>query len=257
MKKTALWAVICCMLLIFSAVVRAEAKIAGKIDPQDDKQIIQINLKNGKLRGIISKKSLSNKNVESIIFHSVMGEFSGEIVEKNHNWIKLEIPGTAARDGGFWEIIMKSGRGYFLNPDKFEITKPWYKKDGRIWYGNYQKPELRFNTPGILTINFQNNALPGFVSTIKKENVEYLVWNPVSDWGKNIYTGTIAVDNLGDYYCNFSPEVPNSGKGTVLAKMKDGSEVWLLTSDTVWDFGDNIAIIDDGSGALLEYIIAP
>jgi len=252
--------VLVAMFSVFS--VGFSEAFVGKIDFKRNKQIITDKLKNGKLRGLVTEEGISYKKVKSIIFHSVdTGDFSGKIANKNYRLVKFKIIGTAIKGGGWWELVLKSGEKYSFNPDKFKKTKPWVKIDDVIYYGGYEKPELRIEAPGMITINFHTNAIPGFVSMINKKDIEYFLFKSVSlDWNEEIFTGTVEKNNLGEYFSQMTSdgiELPAPSMGTVVAKMKDGSEVYILLSEEVWKVESNVAIVDTETGLILEYILAP
>ncbi len=236
--------------------VKPQDMQGGKITLNDNTHVLEIDVSDGIIKGVINDADIHIADVDSINFNSDRvgwKENSVATVVFNSSG-KITIPNTASNDVGTWTLKLKSGNYAWFNVDQWEYAgKPWTKTaDNLIKYGSYTESTIEFTQPGQAVINFGSNVLCGLMAYgVNPANVSWIQWN--SDrvgWNDNSTAkGTLQTDAGGSYFVVIN--VPNNDKGNFSVRLTNGQYVWFNID--MWIYSTNV-VIDHTTGQI-EYVI--
>jgi hypothetical protein len=137
-------------------------------------------------------------------------------VDYDSNMAMVVIPSTANNDKCEWVLELYSGEFAWANSDNTAFagkTATWNSVDGLFEYGNYKKQAVYFYDNGDVKIDFASNLTDGLCAHVNPADILEVRWNSDAVGWKGEVSGTLQVDNQGNYY------VLMSGLPTGISKM--------------------------------------
>lgn len=238
--------------------VKSQDMHGGKITLNDNSHILEVDVKDGIIKGVINDTDIRVADVDSVNFNSDrIGWKENSVVVVPFNLSgNVTIPNTANNDTGAWTLKLKNGSYAWFNVDQWEYTgKPWIKTaDNLIKYGSYTESTIEFVQPGQAVINFGSNVLCGLMAYgVNPASVSWVQWN--SDrvgWNNNSTAkGELQVNANGNYFVVIV--VPNNDKGNFSVRLISGQYQYVWFNIDMWTYSTN-AVLDRSAGQI-EYVI--